>query len=475
MGGVLGSLSWNEHGLLVTLGANGVFLFPPDSTDGRRIVETLAGEAVSSAQMLPGGQHVLMTLLSLSPQRPGSATGQVVVHALQSGTRTQVIDSGSDARYVRSGHIVYAANGALYAMEFDVKTLRARGEPWAVVEGVRATNIINATTHYTVSDTGTLAYVPGQPVPPALALDLVQTDRKGGVRHLHLPAAPYEWPRVSPDGRQVATSTDDGNEASIWIHDLAQPSSLRKLTVMGRNRFPVWSPDGRRIAFQSTREGDIAIFAQAADGSDVPVRLTTAEKDVTHTPESWSPNGDDLLFAVAKEGTTSLWRLSLPTRRVEPFAKVSSSGPLSPAFSPNGKWVAYNTRVDNVTFGAGHATFVQPFPPTGAVYQISSNDDGHHPVWSRDGRELFYIPGPGRLSVVTVAGGSSFTFSSATSLPPAGLMGPGTLGRHYDVLPDGSGFVGRQVAEDEESRRGAPPRIHVVTNWFEDLNRRRPR
>jgi serine/threonine-protein kinase len=474
MGGILGSLSWDEYGLMVTQGASGVYLFPPDSTDGRRIIELAAGEAVSSAEMLPGGEHVLMTILSLSPGRPGSATGQVVVHALQNGSRTTVIESGSDARYLPSGHIVYAAGGALYAMEFDVETRRARGEPWAVVEGVRATNVINATTHYAVSDTGTLVYVPGQPMSPALALDLVQSDRKGGVRFLHLPAAPYETPRVSPDGRLVAVGTDDGKEGNIWIHDLSRPSSARKLTVgMGRHRFPVWSPDGRRIVFQSNREGDTALFSQAADGSDAPLRMTKAEAGAVHTPESWSPSGTDLLFAISKDGTNRLMRLSLASSRVEPFADLTSGSPTAAAFSPDGKWVAYNMRLDTALFGSVHATFVQPFPATGAIYPISSNDDGHHPVWSRDGRELFYVPGPGQLAVVTVTAGSSFTFSPPSILPPAGLMGPGTFNRNFDILQDASGFIGRQVAEDEESRLGAPPRIHVVTNWFEDLNRRR--
>jgi serine/threonine-protein kinase len=470
-GGILGSTSWDEHGLMVTQGAGGVYLFPPGSTDARRIVELSRGEAVTSAEMLPGGEHILMTMLAITQARPGSASGQVVVQTLQTGSRTTVIESGSDARYVPSGHIVYAANGALYAMEFDVETLRARGEPRAVVEGIRATNVINATTHFAVSDTGTLVYVPGQAVSPALALDLVRTDRKGGVRFLHLPIAPYETPRVSPDGGSIAVGADDGKEGNIWIHDLAVPSSARKLTVgPGRHRFPVWSPDGRRIAFQSNRDGDIAVFAQAANGSDAPVRLTTAEAGAVHTPESWSPDGGTLLFTIAKDGTYRLWRLSVSSGRLEPFAGVASSTPTAAAFSPDGNWVAYNIAAANP---AGDITFVQPFPPTGAIYQVSSNDDGHHPVWSRDGRELFYVPGPSQIAVVTVTPGASFTFSPPSIIAPAGLMGPGTFNRNFDILLDGSGFIGRQVAEDEESRLGAPPRLHVVTNWFEDLKRRK--
>ncbi|MGH9384447.1 MAG: protein kinase domain-containing protein, partial [Vicinamibacterales bacterium] len=468
LGGILGSLSWDERGLLVTQGISGVFLIPPGATDARRLIELAASEAVSAAQMLPDGDHVLMTLLEHPPVRPGSATARIVVQSASSGSRIPIVDRGSDGRYLPSGHIVYVANGALYAIRFDVAALRTVGEPWAAVEGVRTANIVNATTHFTVSDTGTLAYVPGQVLSPAVALDLVIVQRSGEVRHLHLAPAPYETPRVSPDGQQVAVSTDDGTEAGVWIHDLSKPSSLRKLTVAGRNRFPVWSPDGKRIAFQSNRDGDVAIFSQAADGSDAAVRLTTAEAGTTHTPESWSPSGNDLLFSIAKGATNTLWRLSLPSRRVEPFGNVNSVTPTAAAFSPNGRWVAYNTMMPSRV----HATFVQPFPATGAIYQISDNDDGHHPIWSRDGNELIFIPAPGRLASVKVTDGPAFTFSAGPVLPPAGLMGPGTFPRNVDILKDGSGFVGRQVAEDEESRLGAPQRFHIVTNWFEELSRR---
>jgi hypothetical protein len=113
LGGILPSLSWDEHGLMLTQGPAGVFLFPPNATDARRIIELAPAEAVTAAQMLPGGEHVLMTVLKQTPLRPGSATGEVVVQSLTSGARTPVVDSGSDARYVPSGHIVYAANGAL--------------------------------------------------------------------------------------------------------------------------------------------------------------------------------------------------------------------------------------------------------------------------------------------------------------------------------------------------------------------------
>ena len=119
---------------------------------------------------------------------------------------------------------------------------------------------------------------------------------------------------------------------------------MRQLTVGGRNRYPIWSGDGARVAFQSDREGDVSIFWQRADGTGPAERLTTAEPGTFHVPESWSPKGDKFLFStIAKALDASLWTFSLQDRKVERFGGVQSSNAILPAavFSPDGRWVAY--------------------------------------------------------------------------------------------------------------------------------------
>jgi eukaryotic-like serine/threonine-protein kinase len=466
-GGVLPTLSWDERGILMAAGTVGLVLLPADGGKPQTVLRLSPGEATATAQFLPGGRSVLFTLINLTPGRPATPVGRVIVQSLDTGTRTTIAEMGSDARYVQSGHIVYAMNGTLMAVPFDLQRSAATGPHTSVVEGVRVANVVNGTMHYAVSDNGSLVYIQGQAVPIVTSLDLALVDRESRTTEpFHLPPAAYETPRFSPDGQQVAMSTDDGTEAAVWIQPLSPGTSLRRLTLEGRNRFPVWSADGKRIAFQSNREGDLAVYSQAADGSDAAVRLTRPEPGAVHLPESWSAT--HLLFSSAAKSRVTLWSCELAGKRAAPFGNVESSTHTAAAFSPDGKWVAYTVSKSATEF---HTTYVQPFPATGAIYQVSRNDDGHHPVWSRNGRELLYIPGPRRLVSVAVTTTPAVGFSQPTPVPQVGLMGPGTIPRNYDISSDGLRLVGRDIAVDDETRAGAPPRIQLVTNWFDRLPR----
>lgn len=409
---------------------------------------------------------MLFTLLTDPAGGEAPSLWQIAIQSVHTGERTIIAENGSDARYVPSGHILYVADGVLTAVPFDTGTMRPAGPPVPVVRGIQAANFVNATMHYGVADNGTLVYVPGQPLPARMALDLVITDRAGGLEHLYLPPAAYETPRVSPDKRHVAVSTDDGREATVWVKELSGTSVMRRLTIGGRSRLPVWSPDSRRIAFQSDRGGDLGIYVQAADGSDTPQRLTAAAAGAAHIPESWSAG--HLLFTEMRNEEAALFVLSLTDNRVAPFGEVTSATPTTATFAPDGRWIAYNTAPSR---GALHTVYVQPFPASGAKYAVSHNDGGHHPVWSDDGRELVYIPRPFQLFATKIAM-SPFSIGSPTQIPPAGLMGPGIIPRQYDFI-DERRFIGRQVAVDDAARAGAPPRIQLVTHWFGQLEPRR--
>jgi TolB protein len=126
------------------------------------------------------------------------------------------------------------------------------------------------------------------------------------VERLKIPPGQYEYPRVSPDGRMLAFGTDDGTNANVWVYELAGASAPRQLTLEGRNRLPVWSADSRRVAFQSDRQGDAAIYWQPVDGGSAE-RLTTSDSRTVHVAESWSPDGEHLLFDVIQGATHSLW------------------------------------------------------------------------------------------------------------------------------------------------------------------------
>jgi Tol biopolymer transport system component len=314
-------------------------------------------------------------------------------------------------------------------------------------------------------------YLPG-PISAETAVqsDLALIDRKGGAEPLKFPPGPYKHPRAAPNGKQIAFATDDGKEANVWIYELGSTAAMRRLTFGGRNRFPIWSADGQRVAFQSDREGDLGIFWQRADGSGTVERLTKPDQGTSHVPESWSPGGERFLFGVTKGSSVSLWTFSLQDKKATPFADVQSPNPINAVFSPDGRWVAYT-----VTEGAAvNGIYVQPFPTTGAKYQISKTTTSF-PVWSRDGRQLVSQPPGGQGAVQTITTQPSFAFSAPVPIPRGGMdMGGGAprVQRNYDVMPDGR-FLG-VVAAAGETQSATTPQIQVVLNWFSELQQRVP-
>ncbi len=426
------------------------------------------GELLFGPQLLPGGRSLLFTA---STDGRWNSTGRVVVQALASGERTVVVEGGAaDARYLPTGHILFVKSGAVYAVAFDASTLKVRGAPVRMVEGVRRSEDASG-MDLSVSDTGTLAYIPG-PV-SGDELNLAFFDRNGGMQPLKVPAGSYAQPRLSPDGTRVALGNVESTDMAIWIADVSGATAARRLTFEGVNRDPVWSSTGTRVTFQSERGGDRSLFWQRADGGSAAERLTHAEKGSAHIPQSWSPDGAYLLFDVVKDARVSLWAYSSREKIAHPILTEDSGVPTDAVFSPDGRWIAYTTKRstrDNAT------VYVQPFPPTGAKYLISrpAEEDGHHPAWSRDGREFFYTPGPGnRLQRVEVTTNPSFQFSPAETILRKFTNAPPTSPRTYDVTRDGRilGLIESSALKDS----GTPTsQIYVVLNWFEDLKAKAP-
>jgi Tol biopolymer transport system component len=328
---------------------------------------------------------------------------------------------------------------------------------------------------FAVSVSGSLVYVPGPPV-SALRQTLVLTDSKGDVTPLKLPPGTYQFPRVSPNGKQIVYGTDDGKEANIWVYDLDGGTQPRRLTFGGQNRYPLWSADGQWVAFQSDRDGDLAIFRQRPDGSaGAAEKLTNPESGTSHVPESWSPQGHTLLFNATKGSEASLHALALPERKVTQIPGVLSTRWPNASFSPDGRWVAYSARTPEQ---AMETLYVQPFPPAaGVLYQISTGD-AHFPVWSRDGRLVFVDAlrsDRGRVGFVgvTVSTRSGFAWSDPVLIPRGFNVTAGGIGRSrtYDLMPDGQRFIGVTGEEVLAQAQPAAPQIQVVLNWSEELKR----
>jgi hypothetical protein len=427
--------------------------------------------------MLPDGDTVLFSLVSdifdRISGREVSPEGQIVIQSLKSGRRKVIVGAGGSPRYLATGHILYGREGVVFARQFDLQRLEAIGDEIPVVEGVRRAVFAGSgsplpTTYFDVSGTGSLVYVPG-PLTTSVRYDLAILDPRTGLQALKLPPNAYEFPRVSPDGKWIAVGINDGTAANIWVYERSGTSAIRQLTFAGKNRYPVWSPDGRFITFQSDREGDLGLFRQRADGSGAAERLTKAEPMTAHEPDSWSPDGNTLLIEIVKDPGRRLSAFSLRDATIADVGEIAvrdRGATIDATFSPDGHWMAYTGRTGN-NFGLMVATF----PVTASTPFLIGN--GIHPVWARDGKTLFFRrPTIGDFFATPVTIEPAFSFGVPQRVPATfpDRQSNSSL-RNHDITPDGK-FISVISVGQEGSI--ATPQVNVVLNWTRELEAKVP-
>lgn len=226
---------------------------------------------------------------------------------------------------------------------------------------------------------------------------------------------------------------------------------------------PIWKPDGTRVAFDFIGPGDLVgrVYWQAFDGSGATERLTSGTQ--FQFPMSFSPDGAQLIFATPLYAPFDLGVISLGTERTESLLLHSSANELNGEISPDGRWLAYQSDESGQ-----FEVYVRPFPNVEAARRQASSAGGTRPVWSRDGRELFYYASPDTIMAVPVRPGADLTLGSP--LPAMkGLYSTSGTWRHYDVSADGQRFLLLKDAPLPEDQRVAAPEIHLVVNWVERL------
>ena len=387
----------------------------------------------------------------------GSASDRdIAVKNLETG-EWEVLAEGAYPVYSPSGHIVYQTNrfeSGLWALPFSLETLKPAGEAFPIAENVGESS---------VAADGTLVYID---LFAAGQQQLLWRDREGNkLSVIGRPQQRIRFPVLSPDGRRVAArGTEEGN-TDVWVHEVDRALRRRLTFDLAQDTRPLWSPSGEEITFQSGRQGNYDIFSRPADGTGEPVLL--AGTDLDERPYDWSSDGQYLLYTVAdRENGRDLWYLKRKEggSGFEPGAFLQTPfNENTPNLSPDGRSVAYCSDESGQ-----YEVYVQPFPEGRGKWQASTNGGGQ-PRWSKDGKELFYVEG-GMLIAIVVRTTPSFWSGSATPLfQYPSLVTTSANQISYDVSADGQRFILVGAVETEEDKA---PSIHVVQNWFAEFRGR---
>ncbi len=466
-GGAALTLSDAVYSYGASWGSQGMIAFAPTTAGALQQVPEAGGapqqltrlEKGQSSQrwpeFLPGGKAVLFAASAITASWNN---GQVAAQSLGASERRNLIQGGTHPRYATSGHLVYAQAGNLMAVPFDPQRLTVTGTAVPVVEGVVQSPVSGA-AQYSFSSTGSLVYIPGG-VQSAQSR-LVWVTRSGAEQPMAAPVRTYQFPRLSPNGRQVGVAIAE-QETQIWLYDLSRETMSRFTFEGNTNGNPTWTPDGKRIAFESNREGAVNLFWQLADGSGGLERLTTSEN--FHAPSSWSSDAQLLAFIEANPTTGyDIWVLRMSDRKALPFLQTPFLES-APRFSPDRRWLAY------ISDESGHREiYAQPYPGPGGKWQIST-EGGTEPVWNPNGRELFYRSGD-KMMAVEITEQPSFSVGRPKVLFEGPYQPTPATFPNYDVTPDGQRFL---MLKPSEAAEVAPTQINVVLNWFEELKQKVP-
>jgi serine/threonine protein kinase/dipeptidyl aminopeptidase/acylaminoacyl peptidase len=459
VGGTKGAV-WTRRGIVFSPAAKAGLMLVQE-TGGT--LETLTVPDVSHGEVshrwpaaLPDGRHLLFTI-----KKEGIMSfdqGEIALLDLETKSWQTVIRGGSFARYLPTGHIVYARDGALVAVPFDLRSERITGPAVVVLQNVMTAPGSGAAQFAVASDAGALVFIPGGADIPRN--ELVWLDRRGNVTPVGAPLEPYYLPRLSPDGTRIA-STVFGATDTVVVYDLLGRSSIRAKSA-GNASFRSWFPDGRQllVASDSESSGTLRLYATDADGAGTPRRLAIDVDGETARLVVVTGDGPTVLH-LAPDALYLTPMAGGETRRLTGFGETN---PAAPAISPDGRWLAYQTNV------AGRwEVNVRPFPAGNGTWQIS-HAGGREPHWSPRGDELVYVRDEGQerwlVSVPLSATASEFSAAAARDLvkiPPdivdvGGFAADGQ--RFLGVRPVASSYPGNHVA--------------AILNWFAQVRKMAP-
>jgi serine/threonine protein kinase/Tol biopolymer transport system component len=464
--------SWGEDGTIVFTKNSSAPLSKVSSAGGApqplTTLDNQAGEITQRwPQVLPGGKAVLFTS---NTRQSNYEDSDIVVYSMVSGQRKTLQHSGTYARYLPSGHVVYMHEGTLFAVPFDLQRLEVTGQPAPILEGV-ASNAGNGSVQFSFSNTGNLVYIGGHS--GFTNVSIYWMDHDGKFLPLRETAGGFANPAFSPDGKRLALEIREGSKSDVWVYEWER-DTLTRLTLAGEiNGSPVWTPDGQRIVYSSQqKDGLSSLWWMRADGAGDAQRLVESKN--SQYAGSWRPDGKVLAFRQDNTGTgldimtisvegdeKSGWKPGEP----KPFVN-SAFNEMTPAFSPDGRWLAYMSNESG-----SYELYVRPFPGPGGKWQISTAGGGY-PKWSRNGKELFYQTMDNKIMVVTyIASGDSFHADKPQPWSPGQFT---SLGANYtfDLHPDGKRIAVLKAPGTEQN--AAVNKVSFIFNFFDEVRSKFP-
>jgi Tol biopolymer transport system component/predicted Ser/Thr protein kinase len=455
--------SWNKDGVIIFGNdAPGVGLMRVSATGGKvsplTNIDRSRNESIHVLpSFLPDGRHFIYYRGSHTPENSGTYVGSIDTEPGKQDSRELLVSAS--ARYAPSldsspGQLLFLRGGTLMAQPFDPTRLQFAGEPMPVAEQVGS---YLALGFFSISANGILVY-------RTRARDFLLTwlDRQGNAIGRVWEPGPYTSLSVSPDGTRAVVSRNDLSQGAtvwnLWLLDLARGTSKRFTSKVGRNDAPVWSPDGSRIVFASSREGGTAalnLYQKLASGAeDEDVLLRSNE---TKIPTSWSRDGRFLLYTVADQKTKDdIWVLSMDGDHQRTRLLGTEFNESEAQFSHDSRWIAYTSDASG-----RDEVYVRAFPEAKEDFVVSQGG-GSSPRWRDDGRELYYISSDGKVMAADVAAGGLF---QAGTPKPLFQVSSGVLAA-WNVNADGKRFLFAVPVEQTQ----AP--FKVVLNWTAALRRK---
>ena len=418
--------SWADNDMIYFgLGAEGIWQVPGTGGTPEVVIEVQDGERAHGPQLLPGGEWLLFTLRSTGGDWSAAS---IVAQSLVTGDRVELIQGGTEGRWVPTGHLVYVLDGTLFAVVFDPGTMEPSSGATSMVEGIRTAGLTTGAAQYGFSENGSLVYVPGF---TGTGFRLVWVDRDGQVEPLPFEPRDSSNLDLSPDDQRIALQIlgDDG-EWDIWIYEADRAGGQVLLTTEGNNIRPVWSPDGEWVFFASHRGGNYDIWKRRADQSLEAELVLETEASVY--PSSISADGEMLLYMSGTIPRSDLGKLALDEDAETEMLIATAANELFGSFSPDGRFFAFTT---NET---GQYEMKVREVSSGRTFPVSTSAHGGvYAHWSQDGGEIYYASLNGLGILVAEVDVESFSASDPLEISEIRRRRLSI----FDVTADGQRFL----------------------------------